>query len=237
MRVAVVTPYCKESLEVLERCHKSVKAQTHSDVVHYMVADGCPNDAIDTWDVQHVKLPKPHGDYGDTPRSIGAIAAGYEADAICLLDADNWFEPDHVSLLHKKQQETGAAVVTATRMLRRLDGSELGICYESDGRNFNDTNCYFLTKPAMVALVLTAFKDPSEAIVGDRHIWNTVQRMNQPIAHCVIPTVNYTTTIACHYTDRKEEPPEEAKVIVKFAPDQPFKMISYAQYKELSLRP
>ena len=237
MRVAVITPYFKETLEVLERCHRSVKAQSHLDVVHYIVADGCPNPALDAWDVQHVKLPKPHGDYGDTPRAVGAIAAGYEADALCLLDADNWLEPDHIKLLCERQKETGAAVVTATRMLRRLDGSELGVCSESNGKDFNDTNCYLFTKPAMLATVLTAFKPGSEGIVGDRYVWNAVRQLQLTTAHCSVPTVNYTTTIAMHYVERQETPPPEAKVIVKFAPDQPFQMVSYTKYCELTRRP
>ena len=42
MRVAVVTPYWKEPIDVLERCWRSVRTQTHCDIVHYMVADGHP---------------------------------------------------------------------------------------------------------------------------------------------------------------------------------------------------
>jgi hypothetical protein len=42
MRVAVITPYFKEPLEQLRRCHESVANQTHGETVHFMVADGHP---------------------------------------------------------------------------------------------------------------------------------------------------------------------------------------------------
>src|SRR5690349_5897356 len=98
MRVAVVTPYYKEPLAVLRRCVDSVKAQQIA-CAHIMVADGHPRPEIEDWGVeQHVKLPLSHADDGDTPRLIGtgmAHAQGF--DAVCWLDADNWFEAEHVS--------------------------------------------------------------------------------------------------------------------------------------------
>ena len=42
MRVAYITPYYKEEPDVLERCIKSVEAQTIK-VDHFLVSDGYPD--------------------------------------------------------------------------------------------------------------------------------------------------------------------------------------------------
>lgn len=94
MKVAVITPYYKESLDILQKCHESVKKQNHPSL-HVMVADGFPVDDISQWDCNHIILPLGHNDIGSTPRLLGsyhAIGLGY--DAIAFLDADNWYRED-----------------------------------------------------------------------------------------------------------------------------------------------
>lgn len=233
MLVAVVTPYFKESLEVLKRCHDSVKAQTHSNVIHILVSDGHPCPEVDDWDVVHIKLPA-CGDYGDTPRAVGGlIASNRGVDAITLLDADNYFEPNHVETLLALQQQTGANVVTGTRKLIRLDGTELGVCNESDGVNFNDTNCYLLMKPTFGIFAYWGFKDPRAGITGDRVFWDAIRQFGGSRAHCSTPTVNYVTSFACHYQWKGENPPPGAKVIVTFTGEQYGQMISFEEYQKL----
>ena len=69
---AVITPYFLEPLEVLERCHRSCKNQDGDwPLRHVMVADGHPQAAIDTWDVDHITLPRAHGDNGNSPAALG----------------------------------------------------------------------------------------------------------------------------------------------------------------------
>jgi glycosyltransferase involved in cell wall biosynthesis len=235
MRVAVVTPYWKESVEVLKRCHDSVLAQTHPDTIHVMVSDGLPSPEVDSWSrVHHIKVPH-HGDSGDTLRVIGALSASvFGAEAITLLDADNWFEPDHIETLRNVHLATGAQVVTGTRILRRMDGSVLGICHESNGRDFNDTNCYFLTKPTFGALISWGFKDPRESIMGDRIFWQALLRHGYSRAHCLKPTTNYVTSFAAHYLAFGEEAPDQAKIIVKFADQEHSRMMLYKDFLRLS---
>ncbi len=236
MLVAVVTPYFNESLEVLKRCYDSVKAQTHGDVVHIMVADGNPRPEVDEWDVVHVKVPA-CGDYGDTPRAIGGLVASNRgAQAITLLDADNYFEADHVETLLKVQQESGVNVVTGTRMLIRTDGTTLGVCTESDGEAFNDTNCYLLMKPAFGIFAYWGFKDPKAGITGDRVFWDAVKQFGGTRAHCLKPTTNYVTSFACHYQQYGEAPPPEAKVIVRFNGEVHSRMIPFTEYEALTRR-
>src|ERR1700712_148350 len=213
MKVAVITPYYKEDIQTLIRCRESVIMQTHSDVFHVMVADGYPNDEINAWDVVHIKGP-PHNDFGDTPRTIGAISAiSKGAQALCFLDADNWLEPDHIERLLRVHEDSAADIVTATRNLRRTDGSFLGVCTESNGQYFTDTNCYFLTRPTFGMLMAWIVKEPGQSIIGDKLFWQTLVNAGFSRAHCATPTVNYTTTFAYHYQQFGERPSPDSKVI------------------------
>jgi hypothetical protein len=199
-----------------------------------MVADGFPAADVDSWEnVVHIKIPN-HADYGDTPRGVGAACAAANGfDAICFLDADNWYEPNHIETMRSIVQMTGAQVVTATRTIIAADGRVLGICKESNGIDFNDTNCYFLTRAAFPACAVWLFKDLSESIVGDRVFWRAVQTGGYTRAHSIVPTVNYVTTLAFHYQMFGETPPDDSKLIAQFNDDQHFQIISYAQLKEI----
>jgi glycosyltransferase involved in cell wall biosynthesis len=236
MRVAVISAYYKEPHHVLRRCHESVLAQ-HDDVVHFMVADGFPLAEVDSWkDVIHIKLPN-HADYGDTPRGVGAACAAAQGfDAICFLDADNWYEPNHVETMRIIVEETGGQVVTATRNIFTAEGRMLGICKESNGIDFSDTNCYFLTRAAFPACAAWLFKDARDSIVGDRLFWNAVQTAGYMRIHSIVPTVNYASTFAFHYEMFGEIPPDDSKVISKSTNGEHFQMISYAQFKATNAR-
>ena len=231
MRVAVITPYYKEPTEVLRRCYDSVKAQTHA-VTHFMLSDGYPNAEVDNWDVVHIKLPA-HADSGDTPRAIGALSASAQGfDAISLLDADNWFDNDHIATLVDVQQQTGVQVVTCTRTLRREDESILGICVESDGQSFNDTNCYLITKTVFYIFSTWGFKDQRFGNLGDRIFWNNLVLGKFSRAHHTRPTVNYVTLYGNHYVARGESPPPNAKGILEMEPGQ-HRLLPYAAYLEV----
>lgn len=216
MRIAVVTPYYKETLEQLQRCHDSVKNQT-LPTDHFLIADGFPKPEVDGWDCFHLKIPN-HADYGDTPRAIGtASAAAMKYDAILLLDGDNWYEPDHVEALWNVHVETGADVVTCARMLRRTpDLSILGPDHESDGITFNDTNCYLIAARAFPLFRAWSYKDPALGIVGDRIFWNALKTCEDiTIGRSDRPTINYATTFSFHYDQYGETPPDHCKQIVR----------------------
>jgi len=233
MKVAVVTPYFQEPLEVLQRCHDSVRSQTcDGEVVHFMVADGYPRPEVDAWAVRHLPLPWNHGDYGDTPRTIAAMSAASQGfDAIAFLDADNWYEPEHIATLARVQAESGADVVTATRRLIRPDGSVMGICRQSNGVDFCDMNCFFFTRRAFGALGAWAFKDPRAAIVDDYVLWSILKGSNAICAHSAEPTVNYQTMWALTYLEHGEEPPPGSRVMLG-SPDEPYpKMFDYWRAK------
>jgi glycosyltransferase involved in cell wall biosynthesis len=98
MKIAVITPYYKESIEFLRQCHKSVINQdisTDHCLTHFFIADGFPNEEVMKWNIKHITLPQAHSDNGNTPRGIGSILADVEGyDFIAYLDADNWFYPN-----------------------------------------------------------------------------------------------------------------------------------------------
>ena len=229
MRIAIVTPYYNEDNETLIRCIDSVKAQTVK-CSHIMVGDGGALSPASAFADEHIVLPKSCQDYGDTPRMIGATFAftqGY--DAMCWLDADNWFEPNHVEeMLEAVNLNPTAEIITATRNLRRPDGSLLGVCDESNGETFNDTNCYFILRSAMSIAKEWVFKNKKEAIIGDRKVWEAAKKFSRE--HVTTPTVNYTTMFGVHYAQRGENPPKGAKVILSTDGGENFNMVSWDEY-------
>ena len=111
LRVAVVTPYYKESPQTLRRCIESVRGQTHPHVVHYLVADGFPQrELMADWpQVRHIELPHAHANYGCTPRGIGALCAlADDVDIVSFLDADNLFLPEHVASVVQAVEQFGS---------------------------------------------------------------------------------------------------------------------------------
>lgn len=240
MHVAVVTPYYREPLEKLERCHASVLRQTHADVTHIMVADGFPRPEVNDWPrCQHIPLPLSHADSGDAPRLIGCASAAAQAfDAVLLLDADNWFQPDHIETLLRVQQRHAALVVTCARRLLRPDNGELlGLCTESDGRRFNDTNCYLVMEQAFSLFAAWGLRTQqvtrSIGGLGDCLFWDAVSKSNAHRVHSPLATVNYETSFAIHYLSRKLPLPDFAKVNVWLPAEERYRQTSYAEYREL----
>jgi glycosyltransferase involved in cell wall biosynthesis len=213
MRVAVVTPYFKEPRAWIERCIASVKAQTWADCDHLLVADGHPQGWIDGVGVRHLKLDKAHGDYGNTPRSIGgqlAIAEHY--DAIVFLDADNWFEPDHIELCLETAARTGADVVTADRRFMREDGSVLPYRFGEDVSGAHvDSNCYLLMFGAFHTIPRWLMMPRPMAIWGDRFYLSSLREEGLTLARTGAATVNYLCTWADVYRVVGETPPAFAK--------------------------
>ncbi len=175
MKVAVITPYYRESLAWLRQCHDSVLAQTHP-CRHFMVADGFANEAVAGWDLSHTVLAQAHADYGNTPRAIGALQAHTEGyDAVAFLDADNWLYPEHIATMVRLHQQTGAVVCTATRTLHRLDGSLMFVDRESDGDKHADTNCMFFTRALFKLLPLWVMMPIQMAPQCDRVLWSAIK--------------------------------------------------------------
>lgn len=208
MRVAVITPYFREPAETLRRAHDSVLAQTHA-ATHFLVADGSPNPAVAGWNAEHIVLPKAHGDYGDTPRVIGALSAlGQGHDAIAFLDADNWYRPTHIATMIAAHEHTGFSVCLASRSIHRLDGSFMFDFPETD--NHVDTSCFFLTGEAVRLVPLMALKPHALADQGDRIFWGALRFRGMSYIRVKAPTVAYTSAWEASYRAAGETPPEGA---------------------------
>jgi hypothetical protein len=207
MRVAVVTPYCKEDLQTLRRCHDSVLAQSHP-CRHVMIADGRPDAAVDAWDVEHLRLPRAHADTGDTARAIGALhAIGLGVEAVAFLDADNWYRADHVARLVALHRETGAAFLSSGRLLRRLDGSVMGVCPNTDPERFVDTSCMMFTREAFDVIATWVLMPAYAHVIGDRVVLHEVKARGHARAHSAEPSVSYSCGKAGAYLQFGEVPP------------------------------
>lgn len=219
MRIAIVTPYYKESRRTLTRCIESVRGQHTSsgvlEVAHLVVADGHPQDWIDGCGARHLRLDRPHGDYGNTPRSVGGLLAASEGfDAIGFLDADNWLEPDHVQACVDALWHAAEPVdyVVARRRLVREDGSVMPIT-PGDDANFEhvDTNCFFLSWSAFHTIGRWAVMPKPLSVVGDRLYRRSLREAGLKFTAVDHPTVNYLCTWQTCFEAIGEAAPAYAK--------------------------
>lgn len=213
-RIFVVTPYHKESLDVLRRCHESVMRQeVEARVTHIMVADGHPRGEIDSWDVSHIRLPKEHGDNGNTPRAVGSIfAQTNEAEFIAFLDADNWFYPNHLGSMLDAHRQTGANVLCAWRDFYDPEGRKLDLT-EIDENDLShvDTSCLMLHS---AAFDLNAMWSSMPKILSpwcDRVFVTGIKHRRILRGHTKIRSVAFTTLYRNHYAALGIPAPENAK--------------------------
>ncbi|MET0876302.1 MAG: glycosyltransferase, partial [Tardiphaga sp.] len=181
---------------------------------HVLVADGHPQPRFAESDARHIVLPSAHHDNGNTARMIGAISAMNQGfNAIAFLDADNWYEPDHIARMVALHQRTQADVCTAGRMIVREDGSPMFVDWESNGVDFTDTSCLWLTGPALGLIPLWGMMPPQAGPIGDRVFWRAVVNQGLTRAHDPRPTVAFRTRYQIHYEQAGETAPEGAKTI------------------------
>lgn len=219
-RCIVVTPYHTEDRTTLQRCIDSVRNQTVG-AEHLLVADGNPQDWIDGEGVRHLRLDRAHSDYGNTPRGIGAVLAAAEGfDAIALLDADNWLDPNHLEVCLSAAAGAGRKCdfVIARRRFRRPDESVLPVPDESVSEHV-DTNCFVFLPGSYHMLSFWALMPKPLSVAGDRFFWAGV-RARRLVGALVteVVTVNYVTMWAGEYLKNGETPPDEAKTVADFDP-------------------
>ena len=140
MKVAVVTPTIGNSK--LADCLASVEKQTYKKLTHYIFIDGNQYkravDELIEWSgstkVKTVELEENVGRGWYGHRVFAACSFLVNADVICYLDEDNWFEPCHVEKLVKKLEEGNDWAYS----LRKI--------YDKDGNYLCDDNCESLGK-------------------------------------------------------------------------------------------
>lgn len=164
--VAVVTPTIGK--ETLRQCVESVKNQTYQKIKHHIVVDGAENlGAVEQniggfHDKRLVEMIRENvgggGWYGH--RVYAAWSFLFNADAICFLDEDNWYEPDHVESLVNAMNEKEADWAFSFRKIYDKEGNYL--CHDNceslgihpvyiDNNTYHvDTSSYLVRKDCAV---------------------------------------------------------------------------------------
>jgi len=140
MKVAVVTPTIGS--EHLAQCIESVQNQTYENLTHYIFLDGeehfqkiYPHTLDKTKrQIKSIGLQENIGKGWYGHRVYAACSFLVNADVICYLDEDNWFEPDHVEKMVKKLEEDNQWVYS----LRKI--------YSKEGEYLCEDNCESLGK-------------------------------------------------------------------------------------------
>ena len=138
MKVAVVTPTIAS--EHLAQCIDSVDKQTYEDIVHYIFIDGCQYEPkareilVGASKTRMIELEENVGKGWYGHRVYAACSFLVNADVICYLDEDNFFEPNHIETVVKKLQEGNDWVYS----LRNI--------HDKEGKFLCEDNCESLGK-------------------------------------------------------------------------------------------
>src|SRR5690348_3404088 len=217
-RFAVITPYYKEEQKVLERCIQSVRQQTIA-ADHFLVSDGFPQGWLDSANVRHIRLGRAHNDAGNTPRGLGALLAVSEGyDGIGLLDADNWYDEDHIEECCKAAgaiHAPPADVVFAKRRIFLPDGKPVDVPEES---NHVDTSCYWFLPGSFHLLHYWAIMPSGLSPACDTVFNLIISNQSLIIRNTEEITVNFSSNYEAHYRIAGKPPPRDAKLSVNLDP-------------------
>lgn len=112
MKVAVVTPTIGG--EHLRQCLRSVQNQTYENLTHYVFLDGEQHfdninpflyEAAGKREIKTIKLEENVGKGWYGHRVYSSCSFLVNADVICYLDEDNWYEPNHVEKIVETLQK------------------------------------------------------------------------------------------------------------------------------------
>jgi glycosyltransferase involved in cell wall biosynthesis len=212
-RVAVITPYYKEAEEVLLQCNASVASQS-AECMHFLIADGFPAPAFESGsDIRHIKLPVANADNGNTPRGVGTLVAlAEDYDFIAYLDADNWFQPNHIESLLKLHADTGAPVLCARRSYHRMDGSPFGFTEDREDQHKHvDTSCFLIHRSCASSLMIWSRIPKPLSPLCDRIFFLKLAQDRFRMAFSDQRTVAFRSQYVSHYMRVGEQPPEGAK--------------------------
>jgi len=216
-KVSVITPYFKESDEVIGRCIESVRTQNYENISHYLVSDGYPNAILDSKKLRHIKLDQGHSDVGGTPRSVGGLCAIRDgADIICYLDADNLYTENHILNIVESYSsclETGSDLPDAMFSYRHvfLPGHEkLRMAdYDDLSHNHVDTNCMALLKGAFFVVPMWSFIPSKYTPIGDVVIFEVMRLYNLRFRWTGSHSVLYESNYLAHFNQAGISPPLE----------------------------
>ena len=216
MKIAIITPYFKESLDILEQCYNSVLAQ-EVNADHYFIADGLPRNEINSWKIKHIILEKSHDDNGNTPRGIGSkTARELNYDFIAYLDADNWFHKDHLKSLTNLYNNTKANICCSKRTFHHINGEDLNISeMPEDKFQHVDTSCFLIHNSAFEVTKIWEKMPKILSPICDRIFYKSIIiHKKYSIAFSNLRTVAFRSQYLSHYKTANQQPPENLKGLI-----------------------
>ena len=169
MKVAVVTPTIAS--EHLAKCIDSVDKQTYDNIVHYIFIDGCQYEPkareilVGSPNTRMIELEENVGKGWYGHRVYAACSFLVNADVICYLDEDNFFEPCHIEKMVRKLQE-GYDWVYSLRKVVNKDGEFL--C-EDNCESLGKWPVYF--NPEVSHIDTSCFAIRRDIAVNIGHAW------------------------------------------------------------------
>ena len=169
MKVAVVTPTIAS--EHLAKCIASVDKQTYEDIVHYIFIDGCQYEPkareilVGASKTRMIELEENVGKGWYGHRVYAACSFLVNADVICYLDEDNFFEPNHIETVVKKLQEGNDWVYS----LRNIHDKEGKFLCEDNCESLGKWPVYF--NPEVHHIDTSCFAVRRDVAVRIGHAW------------------------------------------------------------------
>ena len=169
MKVAVVTPTIAS--EHLAKCIDSVDKQTYEDLTHYIFIDGCQYEPkareilVGSSKTRMIELEENVGKGWYGHRVYAACSFLVNADVICYLDEDNFFEPNHIETVVKKLQEGNDWVYS----LRNIHDKEGKFLCEDNCESLGKWPVYF--NPEVHHIDTSCFAVRRDVAVRIGHAW------------------------------------------------------------------
>jgi glycosyltransferase involved in cell wall biosynthesis len=169
MKVAVITPTIGS--EYLQQCINSVDKQTYENLTHYIFVDGAQheekvNDTIQgATKVKTIRLEENVGKGWYGHRVYAACSFLVNADVICYLDEDNWFDSCHVEKLVKKIQAGNDWAYS----LRKIYDKDANYLFEDNCESLGKWPVYFDDQVFHIDTSSFAVKRDVAARIG--HAW------------------------------------------------------------------
>jgi glycosyltransferase involved in cell wall biosynthesis len=169
MKVAVVTPTIAS--EHLIKCIDSVDKQTYKDITHYIFIDGCQYEPkareilVGSSKTRMIELEENVGKGWYGHRVYAACSFLVNADVICYLDEDNFFEPNHIETVVKKLQEGNDWVYS----LRNIHDKEGKFLCEDNCESLGKWPVYF--NPEVHHIDTSCFAVRRDVAVRIGHAW------------------------------------------------------------------
>lgn len=208
-RVAVITATIGHPM--LHRAVESVMRQTYRHIEHWIVVDGVEFEAS----VRESLARAPESDSAGRSLLVLARRTGHsgwcshriyaampflvDADFVCYLDQDNWYEEDHVQSLVQALVQQGSPAAYSLRNIYDRSGhficrddcqslGHLSACHDAPGQHHVDSSCWIFRREAAVHNA----RHWMTPLVGDRLLAREMLRSYPDLPCTRRHTLNYT---------------------------------------------